>query len=534
MSTLRCFASAFFLVTAVACAQTPVLEPAPVYPSGASTALGSQVSALLADPAVSRAHWGIAVTALDGTPLWGLEEGKLFRPASNAKLFTTAAAMALLGPESTVRTEVLGSAPSSDGVVDGDLRLRSEGDANLSGMAFPYIPVAGESGASNEPLKAIDELAAEVAAAGVLRVTGDVVGDDTRWAWEPYPQSWSVDDMVWAYGAPVSSLSVNDSTITLLVGAGAHVGDVATVVQSPDIGYYTLDAHVRTVAAKAATHVTADRADGSRVVTLRGEIAVGARDTENLAVSDPPLFAAEALRSRLLAHGVQVEGVARTDERAAYIEDSFSLQVRQPVPKLPASVKMLTQDHPCLEACLATLATRTSPSLSEDVSYTLKESQNLHAEMMLRRLGKAWGRDGSGAQGVRVVRQFLMNAGLDGTEFVFYDGSGLSAKDLVTPRATVQLLAYAATQPWFARWKAALPVGGVDGTLANRFKAAPLKGHVYAKTGTLGESRALSGYVDAASGRTVIFSILVDNHTPGSSADRVVMDKIVAAIAAGN
>jgi D-alanyl-D-alanine carboxypeptidase/D-alanyl-D-alanine-endopeptidase (penicillin-binding protein 4) len=197
-------------------------------------------------------------------------------------------------------------------------------------------------------------------------------------------------------------------------------------------------------------------------------------------------------------------------------------------------VKMLTQDHPCLEACLATLATRTSPSLSEDVSYTLKESQNLHAEMMLRRLGKAWGRDGSGAQGVRVVRQFLMNAGLDGTEFVFYDGSGLSAKDLVTPRATVQLLAYAATQPWFARWKAALPVGGVDGTLANRFKAAPLKGHVYAKTGTLGESRALSGYVDAASGRTVIFSILVDNHTPGSSADRVVMDKIVAAIAAGN
>jgi D-alanyl-D-alanine carboxypeptidase/D-alanyl-D-alanine-endopeptidase (penicillin-binding protein 4) len=127
-----------------------------------------------------------------------------------------------------------------------------------------------------------------------------------------------------------------------------------------------------------------------------------------------------------------------------------------------------------------------------------------------------------------------IQSGLDGGDFEFYDGSGLSTKDLVTPRATAQLLAFAATQPWFEQWKAALPVGGVDGSLASRFTDAPLKGHVFAKTGTLGESRALSGYLDAASGRTLIFSILVDNHTPGSNADRVVMDKIVAAIAAAN
>ena len=131
-----------------------------------------------------------------------------------------------------------------------------------------------------------------------------------------------------------------------------------------------------------------------------------------------------------------------------------------------------------------------------------------------------------------MVRQWLINAGLDGNDFVFYDGSGLSSHDLVTPRATTQLLAFAATQPWFAQWKAALPLGGVDGTLEHRFTEPPLKGHVFAKTGTLGESRALSGYLDAASGKQIIFSIMADTHTPASTADRATMDKIVAAIAA--
>jgi D-alanyl-D-alanine carboxypeptidase/D-alanyl-D-alanine-endopeptidase (penicillin-binding protein 4) len=131
-----------------------------------------------------------------------------------------------------------------------------------------------------------------------------------------------------------------------------------------------------------------------------------------------------------------------------------------------------------------------------------------------------------------LVRRFLIKAGLDPDDFVFYDGSGLSSRDLVTPRATAKLLQFATTQPWFADWKASLPIGGVDGTLADRFTQPPLKGHVFAKTGTLGEARALSGYLDCASGRTVIFSILVDNHLPGATADRDAMDKIVAAIQA--
>ncbi len=187
----------------------------------------------------------------------------------------------------------------------------------------------------------------------------------------------------------------------------------------------------------------------------------------------------------------------------------------------------------CVGFC-TTLAAHVSPSLIDDIVVTNKVSQNLHAELLLRRLGKAFGEDGSAAQGARVVRQFLIDAGVDQDDFFFFDGSGLSGHDLVTPRATVRLLQYAAEQPWFVDWKASLPVGGEDGTLAFRFPKAPLKGRVIAKSGTLGEVRTLSGYLDCASGRRVIFSIMVGNHAPYNHADAVVMDKIVGAIAATN
>lgn len=166
---------------------------------------------------------------------------------------------------------------------------------------------------------------------------------------------------------------------------------------------------------------------------------------------------------------------------------------------------------------------------------TNKVSQNLHAELWLHHLGKRnFCGDGSTVAGARLVRAFLEQAGIEKDDFVFFDGSGLSGHDLATPRATARLLQYASTQPWFMDWKKTLPVGGEDGSLVARFGKAPLKDHVFAKTGTLGEARALSGYVECASGRTVIFSIMVGNHLPGTNADREAMDKIVAAIAAAN
>jgi serine-type D-Ala-D-Ala carboxypeptidase/endopeptidase (penicillin-binding protein 4) len=163
---------------------------------------------------------------------------------------------------------------------------------------------------------------------------------------------------------------------------------------------------------------------------------------------------------------------------------------------------------------------------------TNKHSENLHAELMLRLLGRLYGTEGSLDQGARVVRQFLVNAGVDDQDFYLYDGSGMSSNDRIAPRALARLLVYAAQQKWGAEWRASLPVGGVDGTLGGRFHDSPVKGRVDAKTGTLDEVNALSGYVTADSGKTIVFSIIVNGHRPDDSAGVHAMDRIVEAIAA--
>jgi len=273
---------------------------------------------------------------------------------------------------------------------------------------------------------------------------------------------------------------------------------------------------------------------GSRLVRVGGTVAIGTPYSTEIAIEDPAEFAAQALKQALEAHGIKVDGKAVAHHRSALDTGGFSDESHTPLPKLPHEAPADQSEMTvCNDDCPLRVEHR-SPTLAEDIVLTLKVSQNLHAELLLRRLGKQYGTDGSTAQGARVVRQFLLNAGLDGDDFVFYDGSGLSGHDLVTPRATAKLLTYASQQPWFAQWRAGLPVGGEDGTLAGRFAKPPLKDHLFAKTGTLSEARALSGYVDCASGKTVIFSVMVDNHAPNTPADRDVMDRIVAAIAANN
>lgn len=502
-----------------------------------------QIAKLLADPAVQRAHWGIAVAKMDGTPIYSLNQGQFFQPASNAKLFTTAAAMALLGPRMTFETRIV-----SRGVFDGPAKLTGDivliggGDANLSGRTLPYLPPADRPvppPPAPPPLRYLEQMADQVAATGLKVVHGDVVGDDTLFPWQPYPSDWSIEDSVWGYGAPVSALTINDNEIKVTVTPGDAVGKPATVTLDPAVPYYTLAATVTTGASDSADSVRIDRPLGSKTLHIEGYIALGATpDTEELAIQDPAEYAALALKGMLEARGIEVTGTARAEHWNHQEEQGFLAQTHDPLDPGILSGELGAgcpgTGRPELRADEKVIASHQSEPLEEDVVPTNKVSQNLHAELLLHHLGKRLTCTGSTAQGARVVRAFLENIGIDKDDFVFFDGSGLSGHDLVTPRATVKLLQYASTQPWFTQWKASLPVGGEDGTLARRFAATPLKDHLFAKTGTLGEARALSGYLDCASGRTVVFSIMVDNHAPYTHADEVAMDRIVAAIAQTN
>jgi len=550
MSVLSRFILAIALLTTPLLAQQPV-APKPVahpaFPTGDVSPLGNKISTLLADPTVSRAHWGIAVTALDGTPIYGYDEGKLFRPASNAKLFTTAAAMALLGPEKTFDTKVLGKLDETTGTVTGDLVLLGGGDANFGTNNLPYVRPARILRNTERPLGDLQTLADQLKAKGVTHVTGNIVGDDSLFPYEPFGESWAQDDMVWGYGAPVSALTIADNQLKLKVMPGTICGmngrkscsDGTAQLEQNGVAYYTLKTEVGVLTAGSHGNIQVERLADPHSLRIYGGLAVDAApDTEEIAIADSAEYAAMALRSMLQQRGITVDGSSVAKHQQPRDAQGFLTELRAPL----RCETLHLEGGACPGGCSVgippgvVLASHTSASLAQDVVFTDKESQNLHAEILLHQLGRiVTCSEGSTVEGARMVRTFLtMRAGLDPDDFLFYDGSGLSAKDLVTPRATAQLLSYATTQPWFSQWKSALPIGGVDGTLSSRFKEAPLKGHVFAKTGTLGESRALSGYLDCASGKQVIFSIMVDNHSPTGSGDRAVMDKIVAAIAAAN
>lgn len=510
--------------------------------------LAERVQHITSEPAVMRAHWGVRVTRLDGTPLFALNDAQLFQPASNAKLFTTATAMALLGPDTTFETRVVATLlkPIHEGHLDGDLELVGDGDPNLSGTTLPYLspaqrPKADPNAPPVDPLRYLAQLADKVAATGLKHVSGNIVGDDTLFPYEPYPEDWSIDDAVWGYGAPVSALTINDNLINIKLKPGAKPGDPITYELSPDMPWYSIDTvDAKTGEAKSGSHLAIDRMPDSRNIRIYGSIAAdSAPDNEELAINDPADYAATAFKMLLEQRGIKVDGKPVSKHRLPQNEGSFTVEARKPVTLPEAGV--LAHRQPTVDAATSVpkvsdgvLASLTSQTVATDMMLTNKISQNLHAEIFLHQLGAAFG-NGSTLSGARVVRTFMtQRAGVDPDDFIFFDGSGLSGHDLVTPRAITSLLQYAATQPWFSTWKATLPVGGEDGTLRARFPGAPMKDHVFAKTGTLSEARALSGYIDCASGQTLIFSVMVNAHTPRTSDDMKAMDRIVSAIAATN
>jgi D-alanyl-D-alanine carboxypeptidase/D-alanyl-D-alanine-endopeptidase (penicillin-binding protein 4) len=523
-----------------------------------------KVKALANDPAVAAAHWGVSVTALDGTVLCSLNEAQLFRPASNAKLFTMASALALLGPERRFTTTVVAEGDLTDGVLQGNLRLVGGGDANFGSTDVPYIePSLRPKGPVQEPasIKDIEDLADQIVARGVKTVSGDVVGDDSYFAWDPYPVGWGVDDLTPGYGAPVSALTIHDSELEVDLTPAPKAGEEVGISFRPDVEYYGTDYSMLTSPAAPAPpggqpvrgHLQLDRPVGTKQLRVVGELPLNAMPAKiDLAIQDPAEFAAKALRQALELRGVKIAGKTLTRHAALALahagppSDPNAIRNFVAAPYPAWMYKQKASDQTCgpvadsaitAEPRETLLATHDSPRLADDVLYTSKESQNLHAEVLLRNLGTVWScnRDAA-AGGMGVLKAYVAQAGIAPADLVLYDGSGLSGHDLVAPRAFTQLLVYAAKQKWFDTFKGALPVGGVDGTLASRFAApnSKLTGKVFAKTGTLGESRALSGYLTAASGTTIVFSVMVDNHPPGTTADRVAMDKMVEVIAAGN
>jgi serine-type D-Ala-D-Ala carboxypeptidase/endopeptidase (penicillin-binding protein 4) len=511
------------------------LFAAPVKP------LPDRIAGVLSAPDLARGFWGIEVVSLSSDKttsktLYSQNADKLFTPASNTKLFTTAAALALIGPDYKFRTTV-----ETTGMLDrygrlnGDLVLVGHGDPNLSGRELPYDL---RTQRNDDPIQALEALADALVQKGVKFIDGDIVADDSYFAFERYGEGWSQDDLVWADGAPVSALTINDNVVFVNILPADRPGEKAFVSVKPFADYYRLDNRIITTPAGTGRKFFVNREPGSTVLTLWGNMPLDdAGANEALAIEDPAEFAAGLFRQLLEKRGIVIYGHDRTRHTELATLSTFSVTTLAPARggrvndkdkdndrDNDGQARSLKTDQPI------TLASYESKPLLQDVRVINKVSQNLHAEILLRLLGRERGNAGTIEGGLEVLRGFLTQAGISNDQYVFYDGSGLSRQNLVTPHAIVELLRYCSTQPWGAAYKSTFPVAGVDGSLTERLTSPRLRSHVMAKTGSLGGVKTLSGYATTDSGQTVVFSILSNNFNLPAKRVTDAIDELVQAI----
>jgi D-alanyl-D-alanine carboxypeptidase/D-alanyl-D-alanine-endopeptidase (penicillin-binding protein 4) len=455
--------------------------------------LEARVEAALAQ-AGPGTRFGILVVDDQGRELVAINPDQRFIPASNTKMFTTATALATMG-DLTQPDTTGGAAVRLEGR---DVVLIGNGDARLSG-------------ADDCTVDCLTALADAVAAK--TRVVGDVIGDDTLFPDERWSPGMSWNNIPSRYGTATSALTMDDNELPVTVTPGA----VGTPPKIELPSYYTVDNRLVTVpGAKSA--IEFDRAPNSYELRLTGTIGADAKpDTLHVGIDDPARYAAWRFVQLLKARGVRVTGTIGVRHRPLMPADDPALRGNAP----PA--------RPPLPPVLAKL---TPPPLMDDMHHTMKVSQNLHAELFLRRSSLVAG-SGSIADGQVAVRAMLAKAGVPRWTVDFSDGSGMSSYNRVAPRGAVALLRWIAVQPWGAAWRETLPIGGVDGTLAKRFGGTPLDRKLFAKTGTLNASAALSGYMIAKSGRTLTFSTYANDIPPGVEATKAV-DAALELIAAEN
>jgi D-alanyl-D-alanine carboxypeptidase/D-alanyl-D-alanine-endopeptidase (penicillin-binding protein 4) len=460
--------------------------------------LARAIDAIVSRPELAAASWGIEVRSLStGRTLYARNAEKAFRPASNMKLVTTAAALDAYGADARLRTTVE-TAGRLDGLgrILGDVYLVGRGDPDLSARFAPGHPTA-----------ALEQMADALVAAGVRRIEGRLVGHEGAFSGERRGPDWAWDDFAWGYGAEVSALSFADNQVEVELTPGERVGDPAVLDVSPSFGCVTVSSSVTTSEAGPARAVPDDeetvslsREPGSSEVRLSGHVPLGGRWTGELSVSDPARCAARVFADVLEAKGVRVAGGLATSSDP-----------------LPSGSRVL--------------ALHESPTMAEIVRVVNKESQNLHAETLLRLVGTKAKGEGSLAAGREAVAAFVRGLGVPDAGWGLADGSGMSGFDLLTPRGLVALLAAMDRHPLAGAFRDSLPIAGVDGTLENRMKGTPAEGRLVAKTGSLRLARALAGYVTTTRGERLAFAIVVNNHEGRGREATAAIDDIGVALA---
>lgn len=474
--------------------------------SSTSAELGREIDRAIDESPLARARWGVFVVSLqDGRVLYSRAGDKLFTPASNMKIYTTAVALDLLGADYRWRTSVYAQAePDAAGSISGDLILYGRGAPDLVSQS------------KGNP--SLVELADALYARGVRRVKGNVVGDESYLRGNQFGDGWLWNDVQWYFGAEASALTINANEIDLNVTPASKTGSPATVTVNRSADYFRIVNNVTTGKPDVATRIGINRGVADNEFVVWGEFPAGGKGFgARLSVPHPALWAATLFREALVKRGITVGGETRRRDFRGTPSERFDPQQ-------------------AIE-----LAAVSSKPLSEIVTETNKMSVNLYAELILRTLGKERGRiapaadpkkareRGDDEAGLAVIRIWLERTGITTSNLALHDGSGLSRLDLVTPEATARLLEAVAKGPAFTAFQKSLPVAGKDGTLSSRLRAT--EGRIAAKTGSLTYNDALSGYATTTDGQVLVFSIICNDATVRGNSTSII-DKIASAIAA--
>lgn len=449
------------------------------------TSLIKQLDQLFDAPPWRHAQWGVQVLDLDTSEiLYQRQADKAFLPASNLKLFTTAAALKTLGANFRYETKIYFNGPVKGGVLRGDVVVVGSGDPSISGRYNPDVPTTA----------ILQQWAKAIRDAGVRSIQGAVIGDDDCFDDIARAGTWQLDYYQEWYAAESSGLAINENCWDATVFPGPRVGAPARLRVDLPTKYVTFKNELVTTVASSKPDedldLTISRPLDGNVVTLRGAIPLDHKPYKLWgSVHNGTLWTVTLLTEELERQGVRVA------KRPVDVDD------------LSDKAKRLRRDRWKL------VYTHVSPPLWQLVSIVNKPSQNFYADQLLKTLGFAKYGLGSFKTGEKAVREFLANAGIDAAPLQMLDGSGLSRQNLVAPRLTVQLLAFMAWQPEGQYYHDSLPIAGVDGTLAKRLRNSPAEGKVHAKTGYIGRVRCLSGYATTRDKHRLAFSMMVNNYT---------------------
>ncbi|HET6569757.1 MAG TPA: D-alanyl-D-alanine carboxypeptidase/D-alanyl-D-alanine-endopeptidase [Rhodothermales bacterium] len=497
--------SALALICLLVLSHAASAQPATIH---TRAQLSREIDEVLDADELSNAFAGVYVVDLSsGSVVYAHDAEKSFIPASNAKLYTSATALKLLGPDYRYRTDVFRDGPVVDGTIQGNLIVRGSGDPTI-GAHFnddDVTDITSTFRAWADTLRAL----------GISQIDGDIIGDDDVFDDEPYGSGWSWDDLDYYYAVPISGLSFNENAVDFSI-KGQRIGMPGIVSWEP-LGTDYVEVTNSTVTIGAGNRIDEGyaRAPGTNHIVLSSRVPAGRTDTESLSIDNPTLYFAHVLRASLVQSGISISGQAVDVDDLAIKPDYASPALRR-------------------------LMTYASPPLLEIVEEMNKESNNFFAEQLIKTVAAEAPLPtdeypvGSAEMGTAVERELLGGIGVDTLRVRLVDGSGLSRQDLVTPKSTVTLLSYL----WNSRDRAirdayydSLPIGGVDGTLDYRFRRGAARGNVHAKTGSLTGVSSLSGYVTTRGGTPLAFSIMVNHFTVETSTVRDAQDAIVELLA---